>query len=135
MHSLDKEIGLPLNPLEWYALIKYSSGYVGCNMHPIVASLSNTIPCCSFDNYGIAHFRIFIDKRGSKIYHIMKEFGVLQNRFRARGLFQETPPAEHVFELLRDFPKEQVRNTAKEYLNRYKTMMQEIENSLFLEKA
>lgn len=134
-HTLGKQIDLPLDPLEWYALIKYSSGYVGCNMHPIVVSLSNAVPCCSFDNYGIAHLRIFIDKKGSKIYHIMKEFGVLQNRFRARGLFQETPPAEKVFKLLKDFPKNQVRYTAKEYLSRYKAMMREIEKSLFLETA
>lgn len=37
------EISLPLSPIDWYALIKYSSGYIGNNMHPIVVSLHNQI--------------------------------------------------------------------------------------------
>lgn len=129
-HPFEKEIPLPLNPLDWYALIKYSSGYVGCNMHPIVVSLSNAVPCCSFDNYGIAHFRVFIDKKGSKIYHIMNEFGVADNRYRARGLFQETPSPDCVLSQLEKFPREQVRLRAAEYLERYKKMMHDIETAL-----
>ena len=34
--SLPHSISLPLSPIDWYALIKYSQGYVGNNMHPIV---------------------------------------------------------------------------------------------------
>lgn len=95
-HNFDKTIDLPLDPMDWYSLIKYSSGYVGCNMHPIVVSLHNGVPCFSFDNYGVAHLRIFIEDKSSKIYHILKEFGVLTNRARSRGVFQNRPSAEEV---------------------------------------
>ena len=29
-----KRIDIPINPLDWYALIKYSNGYIGHNMNP-----------------------------------------------------------------------------------------------------
>ena len=48
-HPKVKKIQLPLSPLEWYALIKNSSGFIGRNMHPIVISLHNAVPCFSFD--------------------------------------------------------------------------------------
>lgn len=34
--GIDKSINLPLDPLVWYALICYSSGYIGERMHPII---------------------------------------------------------------------------------------------------
>ena len=49
--SLPHSIGLPLSPIDWYAIIKYSQGYVGNNMHPIVVSLHNQVPFYSFDTY------------------------------------------------------------------------------------
>ena len=53
------EISLPLSPIDWYALIKYSSGYIGNNMHPIVVSLHNQISFFSFD-IAFANFFIFL---------------------------------------------------------------------------
>ena len=41
--ELESEIALPLNPIDWYALLKYSCGYIGNNMHPIVCAF--TIQC------------------------------------------------------------------------------------------
>lgn len=45
-------IQLPLSPIDWYALIKYSNGYIGERMHPIVVCLHNAIPFYCFDQYG-----------------------------------------------------------------------------------
>lgn len=50
--KLKKVIDLPLEPLEWYSLIKYSHGYIGERMHPVIASIHNSIPFYSFDEYG-----------------------------------------------------------------------------------
>ena len=126
-HPFDKEIGLPLDPLEWYSLIKYSSGYVGCNMHPIVVCLHNAVPCCSFDNYGVSHMRIFIEDKSSKIYQILNNFGIIENRYRARGLFLDKPTPKQVLDRLECFDKKKVQNIAFEYVERYKCMMKEIE--------
>ena len=40
-HTFDYEIPTPLSPLDWYALIKYASAYIGENMHPVVVALHN----------------------------------------------------------------------------------------------
>lgn len=74
-------VGDVITPLEWYALIKYSKGYVGNNMHPIVTSITNDVPFFSFDNYGIS----MIDGKrtngeSSKIYHIVKQADLLDYR-------------------------------------------------------
>lgn len=44
LSSTDVTISIPLNPIDWYALIKYSKGYIGERMHPIVVSLHNSVP-------------------------------------------------------------------------------------------
>lgn len=129
-HTFKKVIDLPLDPMDWYSLIKYSSGYVGCNMHPIIVSLHNGVPCYSFDNYGVTHFRVFVENKSSKIYHILNAFGLLSNRARSRGLFQDKPSVEDVLNKLEQFDKEKVLDVSHEYIGKYKLMMEEIE-SLF----
>jgi uncharacterized protein (DUF3820 family) len=47
------KIDLPLPTLDWYYLIKYSKGYIGELMHPIIVSLHNNIPFFCFDQYGV----------------------------------------------------------------------------------
>lgn len=79
-----KKIQLPLSPIEWYALIIYSNGYIGERMHPIVVSLQNNIPFFSFDQYGIKRKRnfyskTFFDKEASKTFLILKEANLLDN--------------------------------------------------------
>lgn len=129
-HPFEHELTLPLSPLEWYALIKYSAGYVGHNMHPIVVSLHNAVPCFSFDQYGIVKYRLFTNEKSSKIYHIMNRFGVIQNRFSDIGAFRKAPSAEMVYDRLMSFDKELVRKNAAEYLDEYLVMMGKIENHI-----
>ena len=45
-------VSLPLPTLDWYYLIKYSQGYIGELMHPIIVSLHNSVPFYCFDQYG-----------------------------------------------------------------------------------
>lgn len=79
-HNFDYEIPEPLDPLDWYALIKYASAYVGSNMHPIVVCLHNGVPCYSIDNWGaLDFFKRRINDGSSKVQDIMKIFSLEGN--------------------------------------------------------
>lgn len=77
-------INLPLNPIDWYYLIKYSQGYIGERMHPIVVSLHNSVPFFCFDQYGTNKIIIprvwtkFIPE-SSKIYDILQKADLISN--------------------------------------------------------
>lgn len=101
--GVDKEISLPLNPLEWYSLIINSKGYIGERMHPIVVCLHNAIPFYSFDYYGIHYRNILLQKKciesSSKTFLIVKEAGFLDNLFTYYGN-RAMPSAKEVVENL-----------------------------------
>lgn len=125
--ELESEIALPLNPIDWYALLKYSCGYIGNNMHPIVVCLHNTVPFFSFDNYGTKHANgLFCDSSTSKIRHILKVANLLDCRIASNSLFRRTPSPEHVFNKLQTFDKAKCKNFAQGYLNKYNEMMTKI---------
>ena len=99
--SLDIVIPIPLDPLDWYYLIKYSRAYIGVLMHPIVVSLHNAVPFFSFDDYGMRR----INDKSSKIYHILEKAELLDFRFSLTNhIF--FPDANNVFEKVMEFPKE-----------------------------
>ena len=125
-HPFDREIPLPLDPLDWYALLRYAAGYVGHNMHPIVVCLHNAVPCFSFDNYGIITLRTFVNERSSKIYHIMDEFGLSDNRVTSLGLRYKAPAPETVYQRMKDYDREAVATHAAGYLRDYRQMMHDI---------
>lgn len=90
--GIKKCINLPLNPLDWYALIAHSDGFIGERMHPIVVSLHNNVPFFCFDEYGALRKKYFtrkkfwipknyVDYRTSKSYHIIKKANLLKNWF------------------------------------------------------
>ena len=130
-HPFDKEIGLPLSPLDWYALIKYADSYIGDNMHPIVISLHNAVPCFSFDHYGIVKHRISVNEKSSKIYHILNTFGHLQNRVSIKGRYTE-PSVDYVLDKIEHFDKALVKSKADEYLTAYNKMMNDISKAIGL---
>lgn len=77
-------IQLPLSPLDWYYLIKYSQGYIGERMHPIIVSLHNSVPFFCFDQYGaekviIPRLWSFFQSKSSKIYDILERAELLNN--------------------------------------------------------
>ena len=122
--ELESEIALPLNPIDWYALLKYSCGYIGNNMHPIVVCLHNTVPFFSFDNYGTKHANgLFCDSSTSKIRHILKVANLLDCRIASNSLFRRTPSPEHVFNKLQTFDKAKCTTFAQSYLCKYNEMM------------
>lgn len=122
--ELDKEIELPLNPVDWYALLKHSCGYIGNNMHPIVVCLHNAVPFFSFDNYGTKHANgLFCDSSTSKIRHILKVAGFLDCRVSSNSLFRRTPTPDYVFEKLQTFDRVKCAAFAQGYLDKYNEMM------------
>lgn len=116
-----------ISPLDWYALIKYSKGYIGNNMHPIVTSITNAVPFYSFDNYGISK----IDGRStngesSKIYHILKQADLLENRVFTLGVDYSPQSPNNVLDSVLDFNVEKEKSFAKIYCHKYEKMMREV---------
>lgn len=125
--SIDYNVGTALSPLDWYALIKYSQGYVGNNMHPIVVSLHNSVPFYSFDNYGIP---VLDGKRtngeSSKIYQILKTAGIESNRIFTGAVGYLPPKANSVFNSILSFDKTKASNFSEYYYCNYQEMMNDI---------
>lgn len=129
--NIQYSVGNVITPLEWYALIKYSIGYIGNNMHPIVTSLANGVPFYSFDNYGIVHKRgQDTDGKSSKIYHILNTAGFLSNRIYIRGPKYKMPLPSLVFDSIINFNKTKEVSFAKLYLDKYNKMMTQARSSL-----
>lgn len=129
--TLPNIIELPLSPLDWYALIKYSGGYVGHNMHPIVVSIHNNIPFFSFDNYGQRHLNgLFPNDSSSKILHILSLAGLEQNRISCLPHKFRAPKPDVVLNKLLHFDKQKEKTFADMYYNKYVEMMSNIQKSI-----
>lgn len=120
----NKKINLPLNPIYWYALIKYATAYIGNNMHPIVISLHNAVPCFSIDNWGTTNFwGKRIDDGSSKVQDILNRYGLPKNRsVITDGRSMVT--ADEIFEALDNYDKQKVSEISALQYERYDEMMQ-----------
>lgn len=129
-HSYRLEIPLPLNPADWYALIKYSCGYIGNNMHPVVVALHNNVPCFSIDNYSCYDFWGRPQENGaSKIEDLLKRFHIEGNRivpYKNNTHDLDIIIEEHIS----SFPKENVKAISTTLYENYKIMMESIIKSL-----
>lgn len=121
-----KEIALPLSPIDWYALIKYSSGFIGRNMHPIVVSLHNSIPFFSLDQYGTRILNMFVNKKSSKIYDILDLAGFINQRVTLAGIHKKLPSPQVVVDSLVNFNVAKCREFAHQQIQRYNKMMEDI---------
>lgn len=129
-HHFDYEIKVPLSSIDWYALIKYASGYVGSNMHPIIVSLHNAVPCFSIDHWGTKDFFNRTVRDGSsKVEHIMGEFG-LKNYVKPIDNDICYVEASVIVDAIQKFPCEHVRKVALDKYDEYLKMMDEIVNKI-----
>jgi hypothetical protein len=129
--NVDIDIKLPITPLEWYAIIKYSKGYVGENMHPIVVCLHNKIPFFSFDNYGIKYLNgIITSDKSSKILHILKEAGLEKSRVSCISKCPFIPSPKEVFDNVRLIDVNSLSSFSERYNRSYHSMMNSILNSI-----
>lgn len=130
-HPFDYEIKCPLEPLDWYSLIKNSKAYIGCNMHPIVVSLHNAVPCFSFDDYlNLNFWGTPIVDGSSKIAHIMGVFGLsVSNRIDTTKEHCKAT-IDEIFQSIVKFPMEQVKQEAINRYKAYENMMLSLLESL-----
>lgn len=129
--DIQYSVGDIVTPLEWYALIKHSKGYIGNNMHPIVTSITNGVPFFSFDNYGIP----VIDGKqtngeSSKIYHILKQADLLDNRiYTCCKDYSPIEPKEVLNEII-NFDVLKEKTFADRYYKQYEKMMIDVFKSI-----
>ena len=129
-HSFSHTIPEPLSPLDWYALIKNSSGYIGSNMHPIIVCLHNAVPCYSIDNWGATDFWNRPRNNGSsKVEDILRTFALEAYHQFICDKLCNINPAEIVNKLL-FFPKEKVSAKSKDMYLQYQIMMKTLLKSL-----
>ncbi len=123
-HPFIKNIDIPLSPTDWYSLIKYSSGYIGENMHPIVIALHNQVPFFAFDSYGIIRMKYIVIGRSSKIYDLLSISGFLDNRINILGRGYRSPSPDLVLEKIVEFDKNKCKIFADSQLTKYNKMME-----------
>lgn len=118
---LKYNLEFPISPLEWYDAIKYSNGYIGELMHPLLVSLHNSVPVFSFDTYGFTRFGR-LDVKSSKIYQILKRFNLLDNYYN-RKFKRDLPSPSYVFASIMSFDKEKCFTISRTMLSEYNEMM------------
>ena len=123
--DIQYSVGDTISPLEWFALIKYSKGYIGNNMHPIVTSIANGVPFFSFDNYGIPKIAGKVTNgESSKIYHILDKSNLIDYRiFTGRPDYSPIDPKQ-VFDAIFNFDTTQETKFAEQYCTLYQHMME-----------
>lgn len=128
--NLDKKVGLPLSPLDWYALIKYSKGYVGERMHPIVVALHNATPFFCFDEYGTYKknylgMKIGYVQESSKTYLILKKAGLLKYMYSYHTK-EGYPQVKMVVEGLKSFDMARCSDFSANFQSNYNRSMEKI---------
>ena len=129
--NLEHKIYLPLSPLDWYALIKYSQGYIGERMHPIVVCLHNAIPFFSFDEYGTFKKTLFgLCKKyipsSSKTFHILEKAGLSEWMCSYFDENRKMPDSNQVVDCFLKFPVTKCEAFAQDKQQDYNNGMNEI---------
>lgn len=127
-HNFRKSVELPIDPEEWYAIIKHSAGYIGENMHPVVVAIHNNVPFYTFDSYGIVRFKVHVVGRSSKIYDILADAGLLHNRSGILSRAYKMPDPAYVMDRITGFDHDACRILSKSRQEEYDRMMNRILN-------
>ncbi len=126
--GLEHKIELPLSPIDWYALIKHSQGYIGERMHPIIVCLHNAIPFYSFDEYGTFKKSLLgLQKKhiisSSKTYLVIKNSNLEDWHYSYFDKEKACPSSKDVVKKILNFPTEQCKKFAKQTLKHYNNSM------------
>lgn len=133
-HPFAYTIPLPLSPTDWFALIKYASAYIGSNMHPIVSSLTNSVPCFSIDNWGFVDFwGNKKSSKSSKVYDVLEQYE-LTDYWTTINQGHCDVDVTTIVEKLRAFPKEKVKSISAQRVEKYNKMMNAILKALYASK-
>lgn len=112
-----------ITPLEWYVIIKYSKGYIGGLMHPIVSCIHNRVPFFSLDYYGVPP-RLFgrrvrglgiflVNKRSSKTFQIVKDCGLLKYYYNINNRLTFFPEPSYIYKSLKEYDRNQLNEASK----------------------
>lgn len=121
----DINLHLPISPLEWYYIIKYSSGYIGELMHALLVSLHNSVPCFSIDEYGMIK-NGSVDESSSKIYQILKYYDLSSNTCNVRLKNTPKPSSDFVYNQIIQFDINRCEEKSKRRYEEYDKMMVDI---------
>lgn len=124
-YGYEKSIDLPLNPIDWYALIKYADGYIGTRMHPIIVSLHNCTPFYSFDGNGTLGQNGIFMQQSSKVFDILSIAGFEQNSFPLRS-GQPFPEIDIIINQITNFDYNTCSLFALRQQNKYELGMKHI---------
>lgn len=121
------QLNFPIDPMEWYCLIKYAKGYIGELMHPILCSLHNSVPFYCIDTYGFKQSQesYGINPLSSKSFQIINRFNYLNNYCNVNEPSSIDSPAKVVSNIL-NFDKEKCSLKANQMLEEYNNMMNNI---------
>ena len=130
-YGLKYKVDLPLSPLDWYALIKYSYGYIGERMHPIVVCLHNAVPFFCFDEYGTFKKSLFgLRKKyipsSSKTFHILEKASLNEWMYSYYDECTKLPSPKSVVQELLNFPISKCRNFSQTTQDLYNKSMTDI---------
>lgn len=125
--NIEKKIDLPLSPLDWYALIIHSKGYIGERMHPIVVCLHNSIPFYCFDEYGIIDRKLggLIKRhnlKSSKTYLVVKTADFTDHLYSYWSK-KSFPLAKEVVWRILSFDKNKCSSFSSSYQQKYTQAM------------
>lgn len=120
----DIKIDVPLSPTDWYHIIRFSSGYIGQRMHPMIVAIHNNVPFYIFDHYVSKKQQL----ESSKIYDLLERSDLL--RYYCNTKQKEIPSPVSVTQNLLSFEKSKTIEFNKYYLSEYNKMMQTIISKL-----
>lgn len=128
--NINKIIQIPLSPIDWYALIAYSCGYIGERMHPIVVCLHNVVPFFSFDEYGTKDYRTkSFNLNSSKTYQIVSDAQLNGNLYSYKQN-KPLPTPKFVIEKIKNFDYDRCHEFSQQKKKLYEQGMMCIVNSL-----
>lgn len=124
--TIDNTLSFPIDPIDWYCLIKNSQAYIGELMHPILVSLHNAVPIYAIDTYGFkANNNIGINPESIKTYQIITRFNVLDNYYNVNSS-QAVETPQNVVEKIFSFDRLKCAKCAQIMYNDYIQMMDKI---------
>jgi len=128
--NFDVDIDGPLDPLEWYDIIRYSEGYIGNNMHPMIVALHNSIPFFDFNIHGKFVFQKKIQMVStSKEVDLLRRFNLQEYQIAQQRNFLVSP--KNIIDKLISFDREYCKQCATSLQSDYLLMMNTILEGIF----
>ena len=124
---LSKKLRFPIDPIEWYCLIKYARAYIGELMHPVLVALHNAVPLYVVDTYGFkSKGEMGFNTESSKTFQIIARFKLLSNYYNVNSRKNIDSPLS-VIEKIMSFDRSLCKKHADIMLQDYLKMMNKIQ--------